>query len=314
MPRIISILAVTFLTFMITQAEPHRAIRVQDSNQVDTATLRLRLRQLLGTKGARTEELITRLLVGNWETSFESSDESGINTRRDGETREKLSVVLSVDTFPDGYRRTELILGPAHVVVFENLGDELFRARLEWVETTGKFRERSETLYHDRRVGSHVASEWNAYLRRLAGEHPDLPPLELSVSLRDVFSRLYLGPPDGTFGLFCGYAGTPPGRREAQVKLLDKNEAVALRYVLRAKSVVSRIYAAEGLLMLQREGIQLEETDAALIRALQKLPDMISTCEGCETETKVVEEAFRMFSDERKGRFLAIFRELGYLK
>lgn len=297
---------------LLVLSSPH-PVSANETEAVVTSALIATLRALLKTSPVRTEELIARLLEGHYECTLDSSDDPQGDSVRTGTTRSGLSVSVAVSAFPDGYREVVLSLGPAHVLEIGEIAGIVTVARLAWLDDAGKGRARSLRLYYDAKAARRSRDAWAGYCQSLSVANPDLPPLRLEEAHRRTFIALYASDSEGVFGSFCDYAGIPPDKRVAQIRLLAAGQVTALRYALRSSSTVSRLYAVEALLVLQRGGYSLSDADAALIQQLRLDEQPIETCSGCEHGSTRAKDAFDLFTTGRKSEFLARYRKLGYL-
>ncbi len=96
-----------------------------------------------------------------------------------------------------------------------------------------------------------------------------------------------------TLGFACGAAGSPPpGRRQTDL-LVGEKRADLLRVALRGTSPVGRVYAAEGLMTLAHDGIEMVEADRDAIAKLRAMPIPLSACEGCMPTSTTAEQYLR---------------------
>jgi hypothetical protein len=88
---------------------------------------------------------------------------------------------------------------------------------------------------------------------------------------------------DVYYGLKKGYGGSPPRAREAvEVILAHRHGAPVLRDLLCCPNPESRVYAAEALLRLEREGEKLPEGTQRAIDWVRKSDVRIHVARGCE--------------------------------
>lgn len=280
---------------------------------VDTMRLLARLRTILRERPLRTDALVDSILSGPFETTFEPAVAEGSDTRREGRTRANVSVGVYTTSFPDGSREVLVILGPMHVLSLQDIRGTLVDARLSWITNPDDPKAVSRRLYRDPAAAKQRTGAWSAYCEKISRERPELPPLELPERYREPFVTLYEPPGAGVFGDFCDVAGVPPAGRVAQMKLVAGRRTTALRYALRAPSAVSRLYAAEGLLVLQRSGSRLAPADAALVERLGRDSELVETCSGCEHTKTSVRDVLDRRSIEPLPSFIKHFKEAGYL-
>lgn len=288
--------------------------QIQDQKSIDSGKLLTRLHKLLRTRPVKTDEVVDSLLVGFFNTSFDRTTQTKRGVMREGTTKEGFSVNLEVDVYPDGFRKFYLSLGKAHVLTFEDIERTLIRVRMEWFDDPGSRKLRSMLLFNDANAGHQARTAWKEYCKKISLENPDLPVLDLHQNYRTSFVRLYEGQDGAVFGTFCGYAGIAPDSRVSMVKLLYRRQVTAMRYSLRSPSVVTKLYAAEALLLLDRAGHRLEQSDRRLINALHDSSQMVTTCFGGTYQEMSVTDAFSKFTTQSVKNYLETFKKLGYLK
>ena len=82
------------------------------------------------------------------------------------------------------------------------------------------------------------------------------------------------------YGWFCEYGtvGISPKGRQAILTLIKHNAIDHIREVLRGPNPEGRLYAADALLFLATEGIELREADSMIIAEMRVSEQMINTC------------------------------------
>lgn len=166
-------------------------------------------------------------------------------------------------------------------------------------------------------VGSALAKAWGKVARRaphgmiferksekLLAQHRERVakvlgarvPVEVPKEKRDAYELLTDPMQYSDFGKVCYYAGVPPSGREAIAKFDAKKDSAIIRNILRGANAPGRMYAAEALIRLEREGTKMTPEDAKTIAEIAKLDIMISCCHGC------------MISDSKPAELIAMFR------
>lgn len=102
------------------------------------------------------------------------------------------------------------------------------------------------------------------------------------------------------FGTACGEDGAPPPGREALEALVKAEATAPLRALLRSPNPEGRVYAAGGLLRLEKGGEALSEADKKAIAAIEASPVRISVCDGCEVSAASAADVLRPPGEGRK--------------
>jgi hypothetical protein len=92
--------------------------------------------------------------------------------------------------------------------------------------------------------------------------------------LDDPFGRL-------VYGESCNEDGAPPRGREALETLVKAKAVEVLRSALTAPTPEGRVYAAEGLLRLARDGTALAPDVKAAVEVVRTSPLALESCGGC---------------------------------
>jgi len=131
---------------------------------------------------------------------------------------------------------------------------------------------------------------WGQFLNTLRQLEPDLPPLDPDRATRRNILELLAGDFPDQFGDFCGPTGMLLPGRDAIVALVSRGEIDAIRYVLRFGHPAGRTFAADALIYLQSEGIELTEADQRVLDNLRQSSSLLIDCQGCfDTELTVGE-------------------------
>jgi hypothetical protein len=285
--------------------------KIEKEPEIVTQQLIARLQQLLAVPKVQTNKMLDNLLTGPYQVDLSPTKQYGfLTTRRDGKIINGLPVCLIITTFPDGFREGSLSLGPAHFLIISDFEGMAIRVRLSFLKNEKPINRR---LYFDEMIAKKAKDAWSGYCERISLSEPSLPALKLNEQYRNDFISLYERTAGGVFGTFCDYAGTPPDDRLAQVRMLHAGQKTAFRYILRSKSTVSKLYAAEALLLLKKQNQRLDSGDIALLNKLQNDEQLIETCEGCEYSYISAGKVFNLFKTESIEKVLGEFKKLGYI-
>lgn len=150
---------------------------------------------------------------------------------------------------------------------------------VEWV--WGEKQQKTVELYRNEALWTGFDRQWAKYTEELEHQYPTLPPLRISRELRRTFVTLFDSSHGGVFGYSCGFSGTPPEQRLAILELLKSEDYDAIRYILRGDNPTGRVYAAEALYWLDRNGYEVAESDWAVINTMRSSKSYHTVCYGC---------------------------------
>ncbi|MCI0605345.1 hypothetical protein L0156_20365 [bacterium] len=163
-------------------------------------------------------------------------------------------------------------------------------------------------LYDSSKGWARYEQAWNEYLSGYLQERPFLPDIKLPYALRESFLLLIDPSKEGIYGFFCDVAGMAPAKRRAIMRLLDAKQYSAIRHVLHSHSNVSKVYAAEALMMLRNDGEVLDPTDEQIITGLKAREDSIEVCEGCEHSNRKIRDILSEAEKLRLPDLLQLYR------
>jgi len=105
---------------------------------------------------------------------------------------------------------------------------------------------------------------------------------------------------DLVYGKMYGEDGAPPKGREALEKLLAHKQGVTLlQDILRGPNPEGRLYAAEGLIRLQKKGTALDDQAKKDIEWVREADLKVQVCRGCEmTRERAATPLKEMLEDE----------------
>lgn len=86
------------------------------------------------------------------------------------------------------------------------------------------------------------------------------------------------GPP---FGHRCGFAGVDPEPRTQIEALIAQNDTSEIFNWLQRKDLVYRVYAAEALIRLEKNGMIIPAAELALVETLKNSTQEVYVCSGC---------------------------------
>lgn len=86
---------------------------------------------------------------------------------------------------------------------------------------------------------------------------------------------------DEVYGTQCGFAGTPPRLRVTLEKWIRHDQKEKIVSWLKGPSPVRKMYAAEAILRMMRDGIIFGDEVDGILNQLQKSDDLIPVCSGC---------------------------------
>jgi len=111
---------------------------------------------------------------------------------------------------------------------------------------------------------------------------------------KDLTEQFAMG--SGTYGTSCGIVGQDPELRVELEKLLDNRNLKRLEDWLETGSNVHKAYAAEGLIRLYNDEVEISAHAIEKINHLKKSRDLLSACRGCIYDTITLEEALSPYS------------------
>ena len=83
------------------------------------------------------------------------------------------------------------------------------------------------------------------------------------------------------YGYSCGFGGIPLPLREEVDSLIEHKKQWQLAQWLYSEDITKSVYAAEGLIRLQNDGIELTNTQIRKIKELKNSEAKVMTCNGC---------------------------------
>lgn len=135
------------------------------------------------------------------------------------------------------------------------------------------------------------------------------PPLSFRDSaayqqLRRLFLQVYGAPMNDsvlynhsvTYGVACGYDGTPPQERSGMLDMVKQHDRRGLYRLLQSTLLEEQIYAVEGFYLLKLSEFHLSETEMKLIKIVLQKKGIVYACQGCIVRTYRAEEFLSRFT------------------
>lgn len=121
------------------------------------------------------------------------------------------------------------------------------------------------------------------------------------------------------YGWICEYStvGFPPDQRQATFRLVGNRRVDLLREALHGSNLEGQIYAADALIYLSGEGVELTDTDRAAIGALRESEEEVETCGNSGSYKIYLVPAREVLSDSAVAEIPGLYRsaaEWGYFR
>ena len=121
------------------------------------------------------------------------------------------------------------------------------------------------------------------------------------------------------YGWICEYStvGFPPEQRLATFRLVGNRRVDLLREALHGPNLEGQVYAADALIYLNSEGVELTDADRAAIDSLRQSEEEVETCGNSGSYKIYLVPAREVLSDSAVAEIPDMYRaasEWGYFR
>lgn len=101
-----------------------------------------------------------------------------------------------------------------------------------------------------------------------------------------------------TYGDQCGYNGSPPKYRIRLAHMVELKDVNTILNWLKSNNVELQLYAIEGVLILQKQGLRFDKNTFELIDVIEKKEGNAITCSGCIYWQQPINEIVKKIKEE----------------